>query len=213
LTDTIINTAAGVPAGGGGDWQSVAEGAVAGNAFGGANIGENTQFWNFSSTFSVDTDISIEFDIDLTLLAEVSADAEAPPTTAKSNFNLSFSFLDQATSGGPGDVVIADLLAEIVADAPGESITRTEANLAILGIDQGGTPIVCSPSVSGLAGFRHYSCNFTLLAGTYNFLIGTSNIVTQESFESPTVPEPVTLGLVGASLLGLGAMARRRKAA
>jgi hypothetical protein len=212
LTDTVINTAAGVPTGGGGDWQSIAEGAVAGNAFGGSNIGENTQFWNFSSTFAVDTDITIEFDIDLTLLAELSADAEAPPTAAKSNFDLSFTFLDQAASGGPGDVLIGDLLAEIVADSPGESVTRTEANLSILGVDQSGGVIICSPSVSGLAGFRHYSCSFTLLAGTYNFLIGTNNRVTQESFTS-AVPEPATLGLLGAGLLGLGAIARRRKAA
>jgi hypothetical protein len=88
ITDTLINTSGGTPAGGGGDWRQIAEASVGiGNA-GSAQSGQTEQNWDFAvGTLSAGQIVSVT--LDATILAIVDTlDADALQASADSRFAI-----------------------------------------------------------------------------------------------------------------------------
>jgi hypothetical protein len=198
LSDTLINTAGegSGDAGFGGDWDSIAEASVNGSTIGDGIVGKNDQTWNFATVdFETDVEVTIEFDMNNEQIAELIGN-EAAGAAATSHIDLTFSFQDL---DGEDDVNLS-FVRDITADEGTPLQTRGDLT----------APIGCSRTAEDGDGFRHYSCTFAVQAGEFLFKITQANTVTVEA-DTQSVPEPMTLGLVGAGLLGLGAAARRRR--
>ena len=207
LSDTAVNKAGLVACGTGptcgGDFRSVAETFVKatspGSPVSGSAAVNNSQTWALAVNVpAAGANITIEFDLDLTQV--VSLVNETVPGTATSNFNLSFQV-------GTNKASFVSLLN---ADSANPFATADETSIA--GTGTSGVNI----SFSDANGVRHYVVTFRVPAGPASLLISYQAATSATSVQPDPVhevPEPMTLGLVGLSLVGLGVLARRRQIA
>jgi len=193
LSDTAVNVAPGDSTIGG-DFESITEAFVSvDNGFAGAG---NQQTWNLSLNVpdGETASITIEFNLDLTQIVDLNG--EVVPATATSEFNLGFE-----VDGEGGKT--ASFVSLLNADAANPFASADETDIEGTG-DEG-----VSITFSDSGGVRHFVVTFTVGEGDHSFLISYSAGASAVS----VIPEPATLGLLGAGLLGLGAIARRRKIA
>lgn len=199
LTDTRVNTNGFDETDGidedieGGDFQTIVETFVVNN--GGAGNASNSQTWSLD--FEVPTGetaaITISFNLDLNQLTELAGDDSG---NATSNFNLTFSV-------GGTTINFASLIS---ADADDTSESADET--AVAGSVESGAATI---AISDAGGVRHFVVTFSVGEGDHSLLINYGAAASALSVVA--APEPATLGLLGAGLLGLGAIARRRKIA
>ncbi len=218
LTDTLVNkTGEGAGAGFGGDFQGVAETAVIGSGTDGHGDSGNQQFWDFGSLdIAPGSDFEIEFDLSYELTALLTGDEDIPGS-ADSNWQLSFAFIDHNSANGNDSFTIS--IGDLITQSPTGSITHTQADFGDVILSALG---ILTTSVNG-DGSLHISLSdfgpeaVDVFFGnneseTFSFSIAFSNAANADS-NTRQVPEPMTLGLLGGGLLGLGAIARRRRSA
>lgn len=199
IASTSVNTFTNPAAAGA--WQGVTESAVIGNRDGQANSG-NVQNWDFAGIgLASATTVTVVFDYNLDMFAEL-AGPGALNATSTWAFGIRFDRLGGAAGDATGSIT------GLVSANPDSTESATDEDLAALALVSAGNSVSCV--ASGIADFTRCTFTFNLIAGDYNLIINdsiSSQVLTQ------AVPEPATLGLLGAGLLGLGALARRRKAA
>lgn len=176
--------------------RTVAEVLLTGDGVGGGDS-DLGLLSRFLLTSAVDVDIRMDFFADLYLRAFIDP-TNAVGSSATAKANLSFNITDAITGDSvfewsPNGLVGGIFGGTEIAD--GGNLNR---NLSAL--------LPGDNFVVDLAGSQFYSASTTLLAGrNYQFTIG--HVVGADGTQ---VPEPGTLLLLGAGVLGLG-LARRRK--
>jgi len=177
-----------------GSWRGTAEASVNGQ-LGHTNanaVSQQQLAWGLSLTNNPST---LVLDFDVSLLAAANITGSNLTGVARSDYELDLAFT------GTGVNEATDVLHILNTSSP-----NPQGN-ADLNVGAGCTKSAISP----IAGDTHIHCSFSISN------IGTANQLSLLDTESVTVnqqgvPEPMTLSIMGAGLLGLGAAARRRRA-
>lgn len=182
---------------------------IPGTAAANAEIKSTT---SLSATFSGSRTIRLAFDADPDQLAQIGGGSTG--VSAQSNLNSSFTLLNNGVSGGsvsfnPNGIGAADCVVAGLAGVTCQVIADTQDlnfNAAI------GTPGSSSNSFETANVFSHFEILISGLAdSTYSvgFNAVTSTLIV--AAQPTVVPEPGTMGLIGAALAGLAFTSVRRK--